>query len=156
ADGTLWRWNGSASASGTNLGNVGTSYYADPRLISSAPANQPHATFSISGSTLTVTRDPAWNSAMVITVTVSDGHGGTDTETFTVNVVQPRSHGMSAVWSRLPACGRSRLKSRPPPPTSAARCRAGGPGQRPGVGAADWSDGDCGAWWRLVALYGTL
>jgi hypothetical protein len=87
ADGTLWQWNGSASASGTNLGKVGTSYYADPRLISSAPANQPHATFSISGSTLTVTRDPAWNSAMVITVTVSDGHGGTDTKTFTVNVV---------------------------------------------------------------------
>jgi hypothetical protein len=86
ADGSFWRWDGRVSATGTNLGNVGTSYYADPRLVSSAPANQPHATFSFVGNTLTITRDPAWNSALVITVIVSDGHGGTDSKTFTVSV----------------------------------------------------------------------
>jgi hypothetical protein len=76
--GELDHWDGSAAASGTPLGNVGTSYYADPTRLTNPPANQPHATFSFSGitltgATLTVTRDPAWVSTVVITVTVSDG-----------------------------------------------------------------------------------
>jgi hypothetical protein len=41
---------------------------------------------SVSGSTLTVTRDLAWVSALVVTVTVSDGRGGTDSGLFRVFV----------------------------------------------------------------------
>jgi hypothetical protein len=85
-NGNLYQWDRSLAASGTLLGNVGTSYYADPRLIGTAPANQPRATFSVSGSTLTITRDPAWVSAMVVTVVVNDGQGGTDTKSFTLTI----------------------------------------------------------------------
>jgi hypothetical protein len=44
---------------------------------------------SVAGSTLTLTRDPAWVSALVITVPVSDGRGGRDRWTFTVTVTAP-------------------------------------------------------------------
>jgi hypothetical protein len=86
SDGTLSQWDGSSSASGTLLGNVGTSYYTDPNLIPAAPANDPRATLTISGDTLTITRDPSFVSGMVLTATVSDGHGGTASQTFTVTV----------------------------------------------------------------------
>jgi hypothetical protein len=69
----LHRWDGGSGATGPSMGNVGTSYYADPMLLTNPPANQPHATFSFTGSTLTITRDLAWTSTVVITVTVSDG-----------------------------------------------------------------------------------
>jgi len=90
AGGQLYRWDGGSGATGTLLGNVGSSYYADPTQLTSPPANQPHATFSFSGitltgGTLTVTRDSAWVSSMVITVMVSDGTK-TDSKIFDVFV----------------------------------------------------------------------
>jgi hypothetical protein len=84
--GELYQWDGGAGANGTSLGNVGTSYYADPMRLVNAQANQPRATLSISGSTLTITRDTAWVSAIVVTVTASDGRGGASSRTFTVTV----------------------------------------------------------------------
>src|SRR5262249_27021075 len=72
SDGTLSLWDGSSAASGTNQGNVGTSFYADPSRLS--------------GNVLTVTRDPAWLSGLVVSVTVSDGPGGADSRAFTVTV----------------------------------------------------------------------
>jgi hypothetical protein len=73
-NGELHRWDGTANqASGPLLGNVGTSYYADPTLLTNPPANEPHATFRFTGSTLTITRDLAWTSTVVVTVTVSNG-----------------------------------------------------------------------------------
>src|SRR5262249_55049873 len=86
SDGTLFRWDGSSSASGADLGNVGTSYYTDPNLIPAAPADDPRAMLTISGDTLTILRDPSIVSGMVITATVSDGHGHTDSRTFTITV----------------------------------------------------------------------
>jgi hypothetical protein len=44
---------------------------------------------SVAGSTLTLTRDPAWVSALVVTVTVRDGLGGSDSKTFTLTVTDP-------------------------------------------------------------------
>jgi subtilisin family serine protease len=84
-NGELRAWDGSGSASGPLLGNVGRSYHDDPNRLINVPVNQPRATLSILGSTLTITRDPAWISAMVITVTASDGMGS-DSRTFTVTV----------------------------------------------------------------------
>jgi hypothetical protein len=100
ATGELYQWDGGAGASGTLLGNVGASYYADPTRLSSPPANQPHATLSLSGSTLTITRDPAWVSAVVVTVTASDGRGGTDGKTFTVTVTPNRPPVLAPVADR--------------------------------------------------------
>jgi hypothetical protein len=83
--GELDRWDGSGGANGTSLGLVGTSYYSDPTRLTNPPANQPHATFSFSGNVLTVTRDPAWVSGIVVTVTVSNSQGS-DTKSFNVTV----------------------------------------------------------------------
>jgi fibronectin type 3 domain-containing protein len=87
ASGEFYQWDGGTGANGTLLGNVGASYYADPTRLVNPPANQPHATLSLAGNVLTITRDTAWIDAIVITVTASDGRGGTDSKTFTVTVV---------------------------------------------------------------------
>src|SRR5262249_55246409 len=84
-NGELYRWDGGAGATGTLLGNVGASYYTDPTRLTN-PLADPHATLSVSGTTLTITRDLSWVSALVVTVTVSDGHGGTDSRMFTIIV----------------------------------------------------------------------
>jgi hypothetical protein len=87
-NGELRAWDGvSGSTGGTVLGNVGSSYHVDPNRLINVPVNEPRATLMVMGSTLTITRDLAWISALVVTVTVSDGFGGTDSETFTVTVV---------------------------------------------------------------------
>jgi hypothetical protein len=83
--GDLYQWDGGSGATGTLLGNVGTSYYDDPTRLTNPPADDPHATLSISGTTLTITRDPAWVSAIVVTVTASDGVWS-DSKTFTTSV----------------------------------------------------------------------
>jgi hypothetical protein len=83
--GELDRRDASAGANGTALGKVGASYYADPTRLTNPPANQPHATFAFAGSTLTITRDLAWTSSMIVTVSVSNGQGS-DTKSFNVLV----------------------------------------------------------------------
>jgi hypothetical protein len=84
--GELDQWDGTNNmASGTSLGKVGATYYATPTLLTNPPPNQPHASFSFSGNVLTITRDLAWNSSMVVTVTVSNNQGS-DSKTFTVTV----------------------------------------------------------------------
>jgi fibronectin type 3 domain-containing protein/regulation of enolase protein 1 (concanavalin A-like superfamily) len=100
ASGEFYRWNGSSSATGTLLGNVGASYHADANRLVNVPINQPRATLSIAGSVLTITRDLAWTSAMVITVTVSDGRGGTDSKTF--NVIVTASTNQPPVLQAIP------------------------------------------------------
>src|SRR5262249_5796595 len=86
-NGELYQWDGvTDDAVGTLLGNVGTSYHQDPYRLVNAAANDAHVSLSVSGTTLTITRDLSWVSAIVITVIASDGKGGTDSETFTVTV----------------------------------------------------------------------
>jgi hypothetical protein len=86
ASGDLYRWDGSDGANGTLLGMVGSSFYIDPTRLSNPPANQPHATLSLSGNTLTISRDADWISCLIVTVTVTDGASLTDTKTFNVFV----------------------------------------------------------------------
>jgi hypothetical protein len=71
--GELYKSDGTDMATGTLLGNVGSSYYADPTRLTNPPADQPHVTFSVSGSTLTITRDTNWISSVVVTITADDG-----------------------------------------------------------------------------------
>jgi hypothetical protein len=82
--GELDIWDGGSGATGTLLGKVGVSYYADPTLLTDPPADS-HATFSVTGSTLTITRDLAWTSSMVVTVMVDNGHGS-DSKSFNLTV----------------------------------------------------------------------
>jgi hypothetical protein len=83
--GDLYLWDGGSGANGTDLGRVGSSYYDDPTRLANVPADEPHASLSITGNVLTITRDPAWVSGLVVTVTVSDGQGS-DSEDFAVIV----------------------------------------------------------------------
>jgi hypothetical protein len=85
ADGGFYAWDGGSGATGTLLGTIGTSYYTDPTLLENPPADQPYATLSISGNTLTITRNSDYVSSLVITVTVSDGTLS-DSKTFNVFV----------------------------------------------------------------------
>jgi Calx-beta domain len=85
ANGELYQWHANG-APATLLGNVGTSYYEDPMRLVNAAVNDPHATLSISGNVLTITRDLSWVSAVLVTVTASDGRGGIDTKTFIIFV----------------------------------------------------------------------
>src|SRR5262249_48244013 len=50
ADGQLYRWDGSPTASGTLLGTLGSTYYDTPALFLSAPADEPRASFSFSAN----------------------------------------------------------------------------------------------------------
>jgi glucose/arabinose dehydrogenase len=84
-NGDLYRWDGSSQATGTLAGRPGASYYSDPTLLVNAQANQPHATFSVSGTTLTVTRESGFNGSLVVTVTAGDG-SLSDSKTFDVFV----------------------------------------------------------------------
>jgi hypothetical protein len=85
ATGELFQWDGGDGASGILLGNVGSSYYTDPSRLTDPPANDPHAALSISGNTLTVTRDLSWVSTLVITITATNA-AGSDSTTFGVFV----------------------------------------------------------------------
>ena len=83
-DGRLFAWDGGSS--GSLVGNVGAYYWADPNRLIDVPTT-PYASLAVTGTTLTVSRAPASTaSAIYITVTASDGRGGTSSRTFTVTV----------------------------------------------------------------------
>ena len=84
----------------------GPSYHADPALLHDAQAGQPHAAVSVIGRTLTIDREDGFVGAVVVTVTASDGRGGTDSKTFTVTV-RPSRATARRCWRRSPT-GRSR------------------------------------------------
>jgi len=87
-DGTLWRWAGSGSASNATLiDTISTAAYANPALLHSAAANAAQAVVSVSGSTLTLNPHDTFTGRFAVTVTVGDGNGGTDSETFFANVL---------------------------------------------------------------------
>jgi hypothetical protein len=84
SSGELFRWDGGSGANGTSVGVIGTGYYTNPSQLEN-PTSDPHVGLVISGNTLTITRDVAWGSTTLVTVTASDGRAS-DTETFTVFV----------------------------------------------------------------------
>jgi Subtilase family len=87
--GELYRWDGVPNtANGTLMGNVGASYYANIALLYDAVPD-PHAALSVSGTTLTVDRENGFVGAVVVIVTAGDGHGGSDSKTFTLTVTTP-------------------------------------------------------------------
>jgi hypothetical protein len=83
--GELFAWDGSSSATGMSLGIVGQYYHTDPNRLINVPTT-PHATVSVMGSQLTVTRMPTSTiSAIVVTAMVSDGMA-TASQMFTITV----------------------------------------------------------------------
>ena len=85
--GQLYRWLGGASLAGDPLvATLDSTYWTNTALLYNAQANNPPATFSIVGSTLTIDPNNGFVGVFYVTVVVSDGHGGTDSKQFKVTV----------------------------------------------------------------------
>ncbi|MCI0376980.1 MAG: PQQ-dependent sugar dehydrogenase [Gemmataceae bacterium] len=71
-NGELYRWNESATATGTLIGKVGVPYWTNPSALYNAVGNA-HASASVAGNTLTVTRDGSnFAGTLLVTLTASD------------------------------------------------------------------------------------
>ncbi len=87
-DGGLYRWGGSIAGS-TLVDTLSPAYYANPGLLYNAQTpsltsiSSASVVASISGTTLTVTRQPGFTDVLCVQVRVSDGVKS-DAETFTV------------------------------------------------------------------------
>jgi len=85
--GLLYLWLGGASLLGDPLvATLDSTYWTNTALLYNAQVNNPPATFSIVGSTLTIDPNNGFVGVFYVTVVVSDGHGGTDSKQFKVTV----------------------------------------------------------------------
>jgi hypothetical protein len=82
ADGSVYQWDGSHQATGTQLAVLQSAYYADPSRLYNATRG---ATVDVSGGQLTVTPDAGFVGKLFVTVSASDGRA-TDVRSFTVTV----------------------------------------------------------------------
>jgi hypothetical protein len=60
--------------------------YANTALLHNAQANNAPAVLTINGSTLTINPNDGFQGKFLVTATVGDGNGGSDSEQFTVTV----------------------------------------------------------------------
>jgi hypothetical protein len=85
-DGKLYRWLGGSLANDPVVEQLATAAFANTALLHNAAANTPPATLSVSGNTLTINPNDTFTGRFAVTVTVSDGRGGIDSETLFVTV----------------------------------------------------------------------
>ena len=88
-DGKLYHWLDGSLANDPVVEQLNTAVYANTALLHSAAVNNQPATFSVSGNTLTINPNDTFSGRFAVTVTVSDGRGGTDSETFFITVAAP-------------------------------------------------------------------
>ncbi len=86
-DGSLYRWQGGSLSSDPLIALVGPSYYQNTALLYNAAANSPPASLGISGNEVVIQPTAGFRGKFDVTVSVSDGQGGSDNKTFTVEVV---------------------------------------------------------------------
>jgi hypothetical protein len=86
-DGKLYRWLGGSLANDPLVEQLSTADYANTALVHNAPVNSPPAAISVSGNTLTINPADTFRGRFMITVTVSDSRGGSDSETLFVTVL---------------------------------------------------------------------
>jgi hypothetical protein len=86
-DGKLYRWLGGPLANDPLVEQVSVAAYQNTALLHNAQPNNAPATFSVNGSTLVINPNNGFRGKFFVTVSVSDGHGNNDSETFKVNVV---------------------------------------------------------------------
>ena len=86
-DGKLYRWLGGNGTNDPLVEQLSTADYADTALLYSAPANNAPAVLSVSGNMLTINPTDTYSGRMVVTATVSDGRGGSDSKSFFVTVL---------------------------------------------------------------------
>jgi len=86
-DGRLFRWLGSANLSNDPLvETLDAGHWQNPALLHDAAATNAPAAVSVNGSALTINPNDGFTGRFVVTANVSDGQGGSDSETFTVTV----------------------------------------------------------------------
>ena len=108
-NGQLYRWNGGAVANDTLVDTVSTSAYANTALLYNAAANNPPASLAVSGNSLIVTPQAGFTGKFFVTVSVSDGRGGSDSETIAVTVTSGGATDTTppTVVSHTPAAGQT-------------------------------------------------
>jgi hypothetical protein len=105
-DGKLYRWLGGNGSNDPLIETVSTANYANPALLHNAAANNAPATVSVSGNQLTINPHDSYMGKFAVTVTVHDGTGRSDFETFLVNVLSTGPDTTPpAIVSRTPADG---------------------------------------------------
>ena len=88
----LYEWDNTPfTLSGTLIAQLNPGTHANPVLLADAAANPAPvpATATIAGNVLTITRNAGFFGTVVATVTVSDGKGGQDSETFNATFFLP-------------------------------------------------------------------
>jgi hypothetical protein len=88
-DGKLYLWLGGSLANDPLVEQLGTAVYTNTALLHNASADNPPATFSVSGNTLTINPNDTYSGRFAVNVSVSDGRGGTDSETLFIIVATP-------------------------------------------------------------------
>jgi uncharacterized protein YkwD len=83
-DGTFYRWHGGSITNRTLIAQLDPVYHTSPSLLHNAQFGLAEATVNVSGTTLTVNRDPGAIGTLVLTVSVSDGQRS-DSETFRID-----------------------------------------------------------------------
>jgi hypothetical protein len=86
-DGKLYRYLGGVLANDPLVEQLSPADYANTALLHSAAANNAPVVLSVSGNTLTINPNDTYRGRIVVTVAVSDGQGGNDSETFFVTVL---------------------------------------------------------------------
>jgi hypothetical protein len=86
-DGRLYHWLGGSLAVDPMIEQLSTADYANTALLHNAQPNTAPAVLSISGNTLTINPADTYRGRLVVTATVNDGRGGSDSETFFVTVL---------------------------------------------------------------------
>jgi hypothetical protein len=80
--GAIFSWDGSSSATGTQIATIETAYYTNPSLLYNAT---PGGSTSLAGAVLTVRPDPGFVGKLFVTATAST-IAGSASRTFTVTV----------------------------------------------------------------------
>jgi hypothetical protein len=86
-DGRLYRWLGGSLSSDPLVEQLSTAAYANTAVLHNAQPNTAPVALSVSGNTLTINPNDSYHGRFVVTVSVSDGRGGNDSETFFVTVL---------------------------------------------------------------------
>ena len=89
-DGKLYRSLGGSLASDPVVEQLSTADYANTALLHNAQSNTAPVALSVSGNMLTINPNDTYAGRFVVTATVNDGRGGTDSKTFFVTVLWRR------------------------------------------------------------------
>jgi hypothetical protein len=86
-DGRLYQWLGGSLGIDPLVEQLSTADYANTALLYNAAINNAPAVLGVSGNTLTINPNDTYHGRFVVTASVNDGRGGSDSETFFVTVL---------------------------------------------------------------------